>query len=129
LYKESKLDYLVSDHENPGNHPIYTVEDEIKSSIFHISDDSLEPLAIIYVNNQEKEVEHEVWKMFFDGSSSKEGSYVGVVFISPAKEVIPFSYKLEFYTTNNIVEYEALLLGLRDTKEMGIDKIVVFGDS
>jgi hypothetical protein len=129
LYKESKLDYLVSDHENPRNHPIYTFEDEIISSIFHISDDYLDPLAIIYVNNQEKEVEHEVWKMFFDGSSSKEGSDVGVVFISLAKEVIPLSYKLEFYTTNNIAEYEALLLGLRATKEMGIDKIVVFGDS
>jgi ribonuclease HI len=129
LYREVRLAYLVSDHENPGNHPIYAVEDEIRSSIFHISDDSLEPLAIISVNSQAKEVEHAVWKMFFDGSSSKEGSGAGVVFISPAKEVIPLSYKLEFDTTNNIAEYEALLLGLRAAKEMGIDKIVVFGDS
>jgi ribonuclease HI len=50
------------------------------------------------------------------------------VFISPTKEVMPLSYKLEFKTTNNIAEYEALLLGLRATKDMGIDKIVVFGD-
>jgi hypothetical protein len=54
------------------------------------------------MDNQVKGVEHGVWKMFFDGSSSKEGSGVGVVFISPAKEVIPLSYKLEFETTNNI---------------------------
>jgi len=39
------------------------------------------------------------------------------------------SYKLEFDTTNNISEYEALLLGLKATKDMGIDKILVFGDS
>jgi len=66
--------------------------------------------------------------MFFDGSCSKEGSGVGVVFISPVKEVIPLSYKLEFETTKNIAEYEDLLLGLRASKDMGIDKITVFGD-
>jgi hypothetical protein len=36
LYMEVRLDYLVSDHENPNNHPIYVVEDELGSSIFHI---------------------------------------------------------------------------------------------
>jgi hypothetical protein len=36
---------------------------------------------------------------------------------------------LEFDTTNNISEYEALLLGLKAAKDMGIDKISVFGDS
>jgi ribonuclease HI len=53
----------------------------------------------------------------------------GIVFISPSKEVIPLSYKLEFDTTNNISEYEALLLGLKVAKDMGIDKLSVFGDS
>jgi ribonuclease HI len=37
--------------------------------------------------------------------------------------------KLEFDTTNNINEYEALLLGLKAAKNMGIDKLFVFGDS
>jgi ribonuclease HI len=54
--------------------------------------------------------------MFFDGACSKEGSGVGIVFISPTKEVIPISYKLEFDTTNNINEYESLLLGLKELK-------------
>jgi ribonuclease HI len=39
------------------------------------------------------------------------------------------SYKLEFDTTNNINEYEALLLGLKAAKNMGIDKLSAFGDS
>jgi ribonuclease HI len=39
------------------------------------------------------------------------------------------SYKLEFDITNNINEYESLLLGLKATINMGIDKIHVFGDS
>jgi ribonuclease HI len=66
--------------------------------------------------------------MFFDVASSKEGVGVGVVFVSPCQETIPLSYKLEFEATNNVAEYEALLLGLRDTKYMGIEELSVFGD-
>jgi ribonuclease HI len=66
--------------------------------------------------------------MYFDGSSSKEGSGAGILLISPSEEVITLSYKLDFEYTNNIVEYEALVLGLRDAKYMTIDSLVVFGD-
>ena len=38
-------------------------------------------------------------------------------------------YKLEFRTTDNTTEYEALVLGLRATKDLGIQQLVVFGDS
>jgi ribonuclease HI len=70
-----------------------------------------------------------VWKMFFDGASSKDGASVGVVFVSPAQETISLSYKLEFEATNNVAEYEALVLGLRAIKDMGIKEIFVFGDA
>jgi hypothetical protein len=39
LYREIRLSYIVSDHQNPIKHPIYVVEDEIGSSIFHLNDD------------------------------------------------------------------------------------------
>jgi ribonuclease HI len=65
--------------------------------------------------------------MFFDGASSSEGAGAGVVFISPCQEAISLSYKLEFETTNNVAEYEACVLGMRATKEMGIKEITVFG--
>jgi ribonuclease HI len=67
--------------------------------------------------------------MYFDGSSSKEGSGAGILLISPSQEVITLSYKLEFETTNNIAEYEALVLGLRAAKDMAIGCLAVFGDS
>jgi ribonuclease HI len=67
--------------------------------------------------------------MFFDGASSREGVGVGVVFVSPVQEIISLSYKLEFETTNNVAEYEALVLGLRAAKDMGIKEISVFGDA
>jgi ribonuclease HI len=58
--------------------------------------------------------------MFFDGASSKESVSVGVIFISPTQEIISLSFKLEFETTNNVVEYEALVLGLKVAKDMKI---------
>jgi ribonuclease HI len=57
--------------------------------------------------------------MFFDGASSREGAGAEVFFVSPAQETIYLSYKLEFEATNNVAEYEALVLGLRTTKGNG----------
>ena len=37
-------------------------------------------------------------------------------------------YKLEFVTTNNTAKYEALLLGLKAAKYLGIQQISVYGD-
>ena len=67
--------------------------------------------------------------MYFDGSSCKEGSGAGVLLISPGGEAIRLMYKLEFITTNNTTEYEALLLGLKAAKDLGIQQISVYGDS
>jgi hypothetical protein len=39
LYREVRLDNSVSDHNNPTNHPIYVVEDDLGSCIFDMSDD------------------------------------------------------------------------------------------
>jgi ribonuclease HI len=50
-----------------------------------------------------------------------------VGFVSPSQETISLSYKLEFEITNNVAEYESLVLGLRATKYMGIKEISMFG--
>jgi ribonuclease HI len=67
--------------------------------------------------------------MFFDGASSSIGAGAGVVFISPSQETISLSYKLEFEVTNNVAEYEALVLGLRAAQKMGVREMAVFGDA
>ena len=54
-----------------------------------------------------REKEDEIWQMYFDGSSCKEGARAGVLLIYHGGEAIRLMYKLEFVTTNNIVEYEA----------------------
>ena len=72
---------------------------------------------------------NKVWKLFFDGASSREGAGDGVVLISPTNQTITISYKLQFETTNNIAEYESLILGLKATKDLDVDEITTFGDS
>ena len=67
--------------------------------------------------------------MYFDGASTQISAGAGVVLISPSKENIHLSYKIDFKTTNNITEYEALLLGFKATKEMGIMCMNIFGDA
>jgi ribonuclease HI len=65
--------------------------------------------------------------MFFDWASSREGAGTWVVFVSLAYETIFLSYKLEFETNNKLVEYEALVLGLRAAKDTGIEELCYLG--
>jgi len=51
--------------------------------------------------------------LYFDGSKCTYGGGVGIVLVSPIIDVISMAYKLGFDYTNNMVEYEALILGLR----------------
>ena len=48
-----------------------------------------------------EEVTTLVWSMFFDGASTQALAGAGIVLISPSKEAIHLSYKLDFKTTNN----------------------------
>jgi ribonuclease HI len=70
-----------------------------------------------------------MWSMIFDGVVNKEGAGVGVWINPPRLATKLCSYKLAFDCTNNMVEYEALILGLKDLKEMGAKRIVFDGDS
>ena len=65
--------------------------------------------------------------MYFDGASLKEGAGVGVVFISLNKETFRFSFTLTITCKNNIVEYEALLLGIKVASKHKIKKLHVIG--
>jgi len=67
--------------------------------------------------------------MFFDGACSREATGAGVVLIYPTQQCIHLSFKLTFQVTNNIVEYEAFILGLNTDKEIGIKHLKVFGDA
>jgi ribonuclease HI len=67
--------------------------------------------------------------MFCDGSRGTFGAGAAAILISPSKIKTRYAARLEFNCTNNIAEYEALLLGLRKLKAMGIRRAVLKSDS
>ena len=67
--------------------------------------------------------------MYSDGSISKEGDGASIWIVSPNKYSKVHYFKLTFECTNNVAEYEVLLLGLNSLKEIKEKIIDVFGDS
>ena len=70
-------------------------------------------------------IETSSWQLYFDGAARKLGAGAGVVFITPSRGLIPYSFSLLSLCSNNMAKYEALIIGL----EMHIDSLQVFGDS
>jgi ribonuclease HI len=68
-------------------------------------------------------------RMNFDGSKMREGLGAGVVFTSPKGDKLMYMLQIHFRASNNITEYEALVHGLKLAKEIGIRRILYFGDS
>jgi ribonuclease HI len=127
LYRENQLSYIINDAKNSVNHPIYVVDTNFVLSILQIDDSQSTAMKLVKpIEKQTDDKNVSVWTMYFDGASTKYSAGAGVVLISPSKETIYLYFKLNFRTTNNIAEYEALLLGLNSAKEMGIKGLKVF---
>lgn len=74
-------------------------------------------------------VHGDIWKMFADGASNYKGSGAGIVIISPCGTTHEHALKLNFSASNNEVEYEALIAGLKIAKRLEIEDLVVYSDS
>uniref|UniRef100_A0A2N9GR51 Uncharacterized protein n=1 Tax=Fagus sylvatica TaxID=28930 RepID=A0A2N9GR51_FAGSY len=59
------------------------------------------------------------WTINIDGSSTKDSGGIGVVLKSPEGDTIKQAVRLQYPTTNNEAEYEALLTGLEMAKALG----------
>jgi hypothetical protein len=71
----------------------------------------------------------EAWTMFCEGSWGTFGAGAAVVLVAPSKVKTFYAARLDFSCTNNIAEYEALLLGLRKLRAMGIRRDILKTDS
>jgi ribonuclease HI len=71
----------------------------------------------------------EAWTVFCDGSWRIFDAGAAAVLIAPSKVRTCYAAKLDFSCTNNIAEYEALLLGLRKSRAMGIRRAILKSDS
>ena len=69
------------------------------------------------------------WRMHFDGSKMRNGLGAGIVLTSPKGHKLRYTLQIHFAASNNVAEYEALVQGLRLAKEIGIRRILCYGDS
>jgi ribonuclease HI len=67
--------------------------------------------------------------VFCDGSWGTFGAGATAVLVAPSKVRTCYATRLDLSCTNNIAEYEALLLGLRKLKAMGLRRAVLKTDS
>jgi hypothetical protein len=113
--------YHVEDPKNPKNELKWTDEG---LGNYDILSNSIVPFEETVQDNEFDKV----WYMNFDGAFSRAGKGVGIVLQAPNGEVLKFSNRLEFDATNNVAEYEALLLGLELCKDRGVKCLNIKGD-
>jgi ribonuclease HI len=69
------------------------------------------------------------WVIYVDGLSTKKNGGAGVLLISPNGEKLSSSLRLEFRTTNNEAEYEAVIAGLGMALELGAESVDIRSNS
>jgi ribonuclease HI len=72
---------------------------------------------------------YSTWVVYVEGSSASKRSGVGVILLNPKGQVFRFAVKLNFVTTNNEAEYEAVITGLSISREVGATNVEIRSDS
>lgn len=67
--------------------------------------------------------------LVFDGASNAYGHGVGAIIITPRVSHVPFTTRICFDCKNNMVEYEACILGLEEAIDLRIKSLNIFRDS
>ena len=75
-----------------------------------------------------------MWQLFFDRASRTglQGhviAEVGVVLVSPQNYVIPRPFSFTEPCSNNVAEYNTLLIGMQIADEIGVKNLEAHGDS
>ncbi|GKV12017.1 hypothetical protein SLEP1_g23223 [Rubroshorea leprosula] len=69
------------------------------------------------------------WILYVDGASSNKGSDAGAILLGPDGYRSEYALKFNFDATNNMAEYEALLLYLQLAIELKVTVIQTYSDS
>ena len=110
--KGQAMAYFLSEHLDPRTIELYK--------------DLPDKLAEVYMTQMS--FEEQVWQLFFD-SASRMGPIgnivagVGVVLLSPKNYVIPCAFSLTEPCSNNVAEYNALLIVMRVADEIGVKNL------
>jgi hypothetical protein len=133
LYRETKLAYTISDPKNPNNYIVYVVDQDLGGCLLSINSDLENCSETKQIDDCESlvNIEEGMRNMYFDGATSWEGYGVDILFVSSSGDkIILFYFRLQFETnsTNNVCEYEALVISLETTRKLKIKHLVVYGD-
>ena len=122
LYSEKEKRYHVENPQRPVNEYVYNTDEH---GTYQINSTFLDP---IHEEIKDEKVD-ELWRMNFDGAYSRSGKGAGITITSPKGKIFNFAFRLEFEATNNVTEYEALLIGVEVAKDTGIQLLSIKGDS
>ncbi|XP_059432543.1 uncharacterized protein LOC132165870 [Corylus avellana] len=81
------------------------------------------------IQDQKDWPKERTWVIYVDGSSTKRNGGARVVMITPDGRELKSSLRLEFKTTNNEAEYEAVIAGLGLAQELEAELVEVRSDS
>jgi len=82
-----------------------------------------------FVNDLQQTPEEDQWTLYVDGSSNPKGAGASIVLEGPNDILIKKSVHFSFKTSNNQVEYEAILAGLSLARELGVKSLTCKTDS
>ncbi|XP_075640594.1 uncharacterized protein LOC142612385 [Castanea sativa] len=70
-----------------------------------------------------------IWRIYTDGSSTKHAGGAGVILHTPEGDKIECMICLDFSTTKNEAEYEALIARLDFAIAAGAESVIIYSDS
>ena len=130
---------MISSPKCPQNHPIYSIDTDLGSAIFFSETLKEQSKNMVLIKKTETKGQVEIkemlpiqkrwWNLHFDGAVGKDGAGDGFCINAPEHENIICSYKLYFDYTNNVSEYEALILGIEKLIELKVKNVYRYGDS
>nr|XP_009602597.1 uncharacterized protein LOC104097690 [Nicotiana tomentosiformis] len=98
-------------------------------------DDDYKPLSTYFPNEKVNSIEevvpddNHVWKMYFDGAINIKEVGIRAILISPIGKHFPAMARLWLKCTNNTTEYEACIMGLKNTLDLDVHELLVMKDS
>nr|GEU86944.1 reverse transcriptase domain-containing protein [Tanacetum cinerariifolium] len=135
--KEELIVYLSASYEaiRPGTGLYF--DGKASSVTSFCSQEALEVLADFLAEMPDEsqldasvaETQQEPWTLFMDGSLCVDGSGAGLILTSPEGTEFTYVLKFQFAASNNEVEYEALIAGLRIVARIGVQNVHISVDS
>ena len=79
--------------------------------------------------HQNTQPQNQIWMLYIDGAWGHLGARASTILVAPSGLRTKNAARLEFKTTNNITEYEGLILGLNKAKALGAKTVLAKTDS